>query len=460
VAVLVSLAVLPIFVGGASAAPAPLTVANSPPNHWAYGGVGWSNKTLIVGSDKLTWSASFGWTAIFTETNTSATTVQIEEQRTVGIHLTATFANPTASAKYTFHGYEVDIAFANLTDAATVYVAGTPVAALGIINDSTSITGGINESITVTSQGTTKSASLAVAGWAHTSAQFTPALGLLPRNLTGVTMWNSTSTIYPKAEWNITYSWTDNGFYGATGSGTRYADGTISRPGPVNLTGFDVTRTYATPVFADHVPRVAIILIVQGPLGSYDAFVLVPRAFDLFGTEVHPYDSNALGSASISAQTLFVSSGAYGPTVTAGATTFGAGTTAISTLTSSSTGVAPAATLSPGMTVTGAPISLAEATSVNDQLIGRSTGAANVPAFGAGALALAAALVVAVVVGMLALVKWRSHERHPTRADPAGPYGSGGSDGAPSTVPAPVAPTPGVPATGGPTAPKDSEQRL
>src|SRR5271170_744034 len=172
VAVLMALAVVPAFAGTASASPAPITAADSSSNQWAYGGVGWSNNTVISGSETLTWNASFGWTVILTATNTSADTVMVEEQRTVGIDLTATYSSPTVQATYTYHGQEVDVAFANLTNTSTVYESGVPVPALGIDNDSTQVAASIAEAITVTNHGTTKSASLDVTGSAKTSAQF------------------------------------------------------------------------------------------------------------------------------------------------------------------------------------------------------------------------------------------------------------------------------------------------
>lgn len=459
VAVLMTLAVVPALAGAASASPAPVGTANSPSNQWAYGGMGWSNNTLVIGNERLTWNASFGWTVIFTSTNTSATTVQIEEQRTLGIDLTATFSSPAVHAQYSLSGHEVDVSFANLTDAATVYVGGSPVAALGINNDSTSIAGAIAESISVTKNGTTQSANLDITGSAHTSAQFTPALGLIPLNLSGVTMWNSTSTINPEGSWNITWTWANNGFDGRTGSGTQYANGTVSAPGPVQLTGFDVTKTYGVPVFEDHLPRHAIVLIVQGPLGNYDAFVLVPRDFDLFGTENHPYAASSLGSASISAETLFVSDGARGPAVTAGATTFGADTTTIGAVGSGSTGTAPAAASSPGTTVTGGPMSVAQAQAENNQLTG-GPAAATSSILGAGALVVVAAIAVVALVGTGVVVEWRSYARRRSETKLVGGYGESWPGGVPPAASAPQPPAPtGIPASG-PTAPEDPPRRL
>jgi hypothetical protein len=460
VAVLMTLAVVPALAGTASATPAPrISAADVPSNQWAYGGVGWSNNTLVVGNERLTWNASFGWTVIFTATNTSANATMVEEQRTVGIDLTAKYVGPAAQATYTYVGHESDVAFANLTDAATVYVNGAPVAALGIVNDSTRVAGSIAETISVTSQGSTRTASLDVTGTAHTSAQFSPALGLIPLNVSGATMWNSSATINPSGAWNITYAWANNGFNGQTGSGTLSSNGTVNTPGPVNLTGYDVTRTYGVPVFPDHVSRQAIVLIVQGPLGNYDAFVLVPNGFALFGGGAHAYDSESLGTATISAETLYVSAGARGPDVTAGSTTFGASTQAINTLDVTTADNQPAAGATPGTTVTGGPMTVSQAQAESNCLTGACAAASNAT-IGAGALVIVAALAVAAVVGTVVVIEWRSYGRRRSLQGVSGGFGAGSAFGVPPAGAAASPPPPTAPSVNGPAAPEDPAKRL
>jgi len=460
VAVLVALAAVPVFAGAASASPAPISAANTSPNPWAYGGMGWSNNSIIIGNDELTWNASFGWTVIFTVTDTSATTFEVEEQRTVGVDLSATFSSPNASAAYSFHGDEVDAAFANLTNASTVYSGGSAIPALGLINDSTDSSAALAESISLTQHGVTKSSTFDLSATAQTSAAFSPALGLVPLNLTGVSEWNSTATVVPSASWNVTYSWANNGFGGQTGSGTRYANGTLSTPGTVNLTGYDMTRTYGVPPFADHVPRNAIVLIVQGPLGNYDGFVFVPRGFDIFGGGNTAYQSEQLGSASISAQTLYVSQGPQGPMMTAGATTFGASTSAVNTLEIASGGALPAAAAtSPGATVVGAPMSVSQAQAENSCLTNGCSAAA-APFLGVGLIVVIAGIAVAAVVGTVAVVEWRSYARRRSSKGLVGGYGESWPGGVPPAAGAPAPSSPTVPSASGPTAPEEPPRRL
>src|SRR5271170_2289936 len=138
VTALLALAVGPALAGTASAAPVQPAFI-SPATQWAYGGQGSVTGTVTSGANTLTWNATFGWTVIYTATNTSASTVELEEQRTVGIQVTSTLTGPNVTATYTYLGTEVDTAFVNLTNESTVYVAGVPVAALGINNESVSV---------------------------------------------------------------------------------------------------------------------------------------------------------------------------------------------------------------------------------------------------------------------------------------------------------------------------------
>ncbi len=460
VAVLVALAAFPAVVGTASAAPAPLTTAASPSNQWAYGGVGWSNNTVIFGTTELTWNASFGWTVIFTVTNTSANTVELEELRTVGVDLTATLTGATVSATYSYHAQEVDVAFANLTNDSTVYEAGVATPALGVLNVSTNSAASLAEAISVTRDGTTKSASLNVNATAETDVQFSPSLGVLPLNLSGATEWNSSATVTPTASWNITYSWANNGFNGQTGSGTKSVNGTLSGSGTVNLTGYDVTRTAGVPAFPDRQSRHAIILIVEGPLGNYDAFVFVPRAFDLFGGGNQPYGSESLGSAEISAETLYVSPSARGYFATAGSMTFGADVSAVSGLAPSTAGGASpaAASEAPGATVIGAPMSVDSAKAENACLTGGCAAAVQ-PFLSTGALVVIAGLAVAAVVATVSVVAWRARSRG--RSPPAfvGGYGGSWPNGVPPSASAPGPQTPMAPPAPGPALPEDPTRR-
>lgn len=456
VAMLVAFAVVPTLTGVASAAPA-LTPASTAAEQWAYGGEGWSNTTLTLGNATSTWDASFGWTVIFTVTNESPGTFLIEEQRTVGVTVTATYTGPIVQATYNYHADEQDVAFATLTNASVVYVDGTAVPALGLANESVAITGALAESISVTTAGHTRSASLNVNGAASGRVNFAPALGLIPLNLSGVNQWNSTATASGGAFWNVSYQWQEMGYNGTTGTGSGTFAGNWTRAGTVSLTGF---KLEAVPVFTDHRTRIAVELVVQGPFDNYDGFVLVPHAFDLFGASAKQYDSMSFGSTSItSAETLYLSSGPNGLEVTAAQTTFGADDSAIDAEATPTAGASPAApTQSPGATVTGQPMSVAQAQAESNCL----TSGCGAAAVGPNGLLLVGlvGLVVVAIVGTVGVIEWRSYARRRSQKGLVGGYGESWTNGVPpaGAVPGSVEPPAGP--SNGPSAPEDPNRRL
>ncbi len=450
VAALVALAVGPALAGTASAAPIQAATA-SPATQWAYGGQGYSNGTSTFGLTTMTWNATFGWTVIFTSTNTSNSTVELEEQRTLGFDLLATLTGPNVSASYTYHASEADTAFVNLTDQATVYVNGTPVSALGIDNESLAVSAAADQSIQVDVHGHSHSAYLNVSGVAQASVEFSPALGLIPLNLTGVTQWNSSATATPAASWTISYAWADLGWNGTAASGSGTIAGNWTASGPVSLEGFVLTIHHD---WSDHQSRTAIYLVVQGPVDAYDGFILVPHAFDLFGGAQQRYDADSLGSATVGSgagETLFVSSSPRGPMVTAASTNFGASTSVGTTLGQSTSGVTPAASSGPSGVAWGNPMSVAQAQAENACLTGGCT-AATSSALG-GLLGLAAiALAVVAVVGTVSVIEWRSYARRRAQKGLVGGYGESWVNGVPpaanlpnSSAPVNAPPSPEAP---------------
>jgi hypothetical protein len=454
VAVLVALVALPTLSGAASAAPAFAPATASGSVQWAYGGEGWSNNSLQLGNATATWDAQFGWTVIFTATNTTPGTVALEEQRTVGITITSTWSGPVVQLKYTYHAQEVDTAFANVTDLATVYSNGSPLPALGIDNASVAIAGAISQAVSETAHGMTRSASLDVTGTASANVAFAPALGLIPLNLTGVDQWNSTSQATGAAAWNLSYSWTEQGYNGTTGSGSGSHTGNLTVAGPVSVTGYLVHAEL--PVFNDHKPRIGVVLIVSGPFDAYDGFVLVPHAFDLFGTASHPYDSMSFGSASIaSGETLYVSQTPSGLGVTAASSSFAGSDGAVNAMATPTGPSAPAASpAGPGATVTGEPMSVAQAESENNCLT--SGCAASGGAGGNGLLLVAVVgLVVAAVVGTVGVVEWRSYARRRSQKGLVGGYGESWSNGVPPAGSVPGSAQPPAAPASGPSAPQE-----
>jgi hypothetical protein len=455
VALLLAFAIVPALSGAASAAPVPSASAN-PAHPWAYGGEGWSNNTAILGNATITWDGMFGWVVIFTVTQTAPGVWMLEEQRTVAITISASFSNPLSHGTYNYHAQAVDTAFANITNQSTVYVNGLPVPALGILNASAMENASIAESISQTVGAHTRSASLDVTGIASASVSFDPALGLIPLNLTGVNHWNSSATATAAGNWNIAWTWNDQDFNGTTGSGSGSNVGNVSGSALVFLMGYKEVLLHP---FADHMVRVGVLLVIQGPFDCYDGFILVPHGFDLFGGAAHGYDSVGFGSAGISSETLAVSDGPSGPAVTAAVETFGSTSTAVDGMASPGTGASPAATYSPSATVQGQPMSVAQAQSEAQHL---TSGAASAAASGlsAGLVALLVALVLLAVLGTVGVIEWRSYARRKSKGGLVGGYGESWPNGVPpASAKLPTAQGPSAPMTGpGPV--EDPNRRL
>jgi len=430
VALLLAFVAIPALSGAANAAPVTSAVSANPSTQWAYGGQGWSNHTLQIGNVTISMDAAFGWTVVFTVTPTGPGTWMLEEQRTVGITVSASYTGPVMQATYHYHGQESDVAFANLTNQSAVYVNGQAVPALGIDNASANLSGSISEAMTKTIHGETASASLNVAGVAQASTSFSPALGLIPLNLTGVNAWNSSATASPSASWNVSYSWMDHGFNGTSASGTGSKGGSLSGTGTVTLNGYKL-HVETNPMFRDHQDRTGIVLVVQGVFDNYDGFILVPHDFDMFGTASHDYDSMAMGSAAISAETLYVSPGPGGLSVTAASSTFGANGESASAMGMPSAGMSPAATSpSASAPVLAQPMSVAAANAeANCLTTGCSASAAAGPS--SALLVALVGVAVAVVLGTVGVVEWRSYARRQSQKGLVGGYGESWPNGVP-----------------------------
>ncbi len=433
VAVLAAMLLVPTVASTASASPAPQSTA-TPSNPWAYGGVGYSNGSITIGSTTLTWNATFGYTVIFTETNTSANVSQLEEQRTVGIDIWSNYTAPNTTASYRYHGQEIDTAFANITDAATVYENGVAAPAIGLLNDSLAVGTGIAESIAVTHGTVVRSASFNVTGTLSSVASFAPALGLIPLNLTGVSAWNSTSTVTQSGAWSLDWAWTNNGFFNNTASGSRSAGGNETYSGLVRLSGYVASQSWPVPVFSDHTHRTSVLLAIAGPRGNYavyDGFVLSPPGFGPLGGGAQPYAGEALGSASISGQAIYVSQGPRGPQITAGATSFAGVDSAVG---SPLGGATPAASSTgPSGTVQGAPMTVPAAHAENARLTTGPSASATAGPISSGLLVGVVAVAVIAAVGFVAVVAWRSSVQR--RTGSVGGNAGTGQNGVPPTAP-------------------------
>jgi hypothetical protein len=443
VALLVGLAIVPAFSGAASLTPASTATASptnpcgttehgllaspaaaSPDTQWSYGGQGWWNQTFKFDHTTITYNSSFGWTVVFTVTHNTATGVwTLEEQRTMGITIHANVTTPKVTVLYCYHAQESDAAFANITNHSTVYVKDKAVPALGLLNASVVVNGLIYQTLSITNQTATRTASLSVTGNAQASVSFSPALGLIPLNLTGVCEWNSSATATSAASWNIAWAYTE--LNGTSGSGSK--TGSLSGTTPVSLTGFKFGMRHP---FSDHKSRIGVILVIQGPFNSYDGFILVPHDFDLFGPMTHGYDQFGFGSAGISTEQLYVSPGPGGLAITAADQTFISADTMSGFGAPVGGGFAPAAFSSPSATVYGQPMTVEQAQAVDQGLTGTSGSSGHAPVSHPAAVSIDIAVVlvgvaVAAVVGTVGALGWVADSRRRSKGGSGGIRTSG-----------------------------------
>ena len=333
-AALVAVLLVPGLVAPASASPAPLNGATS--QQWAYGAQKWVNVTEDFANATYTAHAFFGWNVVFTATNTSATTVALEAQRTmVGDYYASlcspNCASPTAQGNLSITGWEKDTGFANLTTAADVFESGTAVPAVGLINDSARVSGNISESVWLKAQkgATTLTASteLFIAGSAQTSVSFSPALGLVPLNATTGSTWNSSANVTAAGSWSANADWYHTSVLGATSSGSFNPSGSVSGTGTVALQGADLGNV----TLANGASVRVIALSWIGPFDCEDGVILVPHAFNLFGSAAHPWASAELGATSVTTANLDIAIDSFHHLrVSAATTSFGASDTSLS----------------------------------------------------------------------------------------------------------------------------------
>ncbi|MCI4360330.1 MAG: hypothetical protein L3J91_01365, partial [Thermoplasmata archaeon] len=128
---------------------------------------------------------------------------------------------------------------------------------------------------------------LYVAGSAHASVSFAPALGLVPLNVTNGAAWNSTSEFNASGAWSAQANWYRTSVLGTTSSGSFSPSGTVQGSGSVALQGADLGNI--TLSNGQTVPVIA--LAWTGPFDDVDGVILIPHDFDLFGNGGHDWSS-------------------------------------------------------------------------------------------------------------------------------------------------------------------------
>jgi len=414
---LVALAVLPVLAASASAAPIAPSAAMGPAAsaEWAYGGQGWNAGAFSFGKASFTWNSSAGVDVILNATNTSANTTELTATRTVVVSVTATYTGPYQTWAFKYKAAEDDHAYANVTNASTVQLNnGSTVAALGILNASLRANATVAASLTGAMGNKSVSDYLNVSGWAKAQVAFTPALGLVPLNLTGVSSWTSSASAAGSAAWNVSWSFVNHGWNNTSASHSGDVNGTWSTVTEVTLIG-QVAGAYAH--WIDHRARTAIGLSLHGPFDLYAGVLLVPHDFDQFRGSGGASAQASLGAGVLTTEYLYVNAGRLSArAVTAANMTASASTPAPPVVASAGTipTVAVPQASSPGATVWEQPMSPQAAASQANCL---QYGCAAGPNALRGLIVPLAIVGVAAVVAVALILGTRSRGRGGQRAD-------------------------------------------
>lgn len=425
-ALLVTL-VVPALAGSASAAPVPMGSGGSAAQQWAYGGQDWVNVTAHLGNATYDEHAFFGWQVIFTATNTSATTVELEAQRTMAASLYAQYCQPNCSSPNVFGnlsvtGWEKDVGFANFTTQSSVTEMGSAVPAVGIVNASATTSGNLSESLRLSVTGPmgshSASGSLSVAGHAAASVAFSPSLGLVPFNVSKGDTWNSSAPFAAHGSWALAYAYQRSGFLGGNISGSGSPSGSVNASGNVSLNGEDLGNM----TLRNGLTVPVIALEIQGPFDDVDGVILVPHDSEIFSAGLHDWAHGEFGSELVSTARLDVAVDAFHHVrVVAAASQYSGSDSSLSGSGGATAGMAsPAASAPAGGLVQAQPESVAQAQRASSCLVG-GCGAGS--AVGSGLLGLLViGLIVAAVLGTVAVIEYRRWARRPGRGGLVGGY--------------------------------------
>ncbi len=467
---------------GSGATPATAAAGPGSPSAWAYGDR--ANFSVDVTTNQTTF-AVHGWFAyhvILSQTNTSATTLELEANRTFGFAydaqgtfcLKACLLSPTVHALISVRATEHDVGFANFTTLGNVTSDGSAVPALALTNDSTVMSARYNESTnySATLNGHTYSARNQVQVGVRSSAAvaFSPALGLIPNSVAPGMNWTSTSTYSAAVSTTGSIVSSRTAWDGGTSSSGLSINPSVNRTGTVALFGVDLQNL----TLQDGATVPAIVLVLGGPFDAREGMMFLPAAGDPLSRDGAAYEGESSGSVRAGTQVVDwagLRSGHLGLLASASGITPAPAPDSAITSTSptetatGSTGSAPpmvrpnasAVPPAPAAEFQAQPEPVSAAVQGDVCIVAGNCGSTTVPGGSSplghpflGAILFVSAVVV--LAGLLAalIATRRNIPKPPASSTPAYPPAPGGT-----LIPPPSPGTPGRPT--GPTPPADAE---
>jgi len=410
---------------------------------WAYGGIVSKSWGGVGGSYRYDASETLGFAVVLHETTGSPGNYTLQVNRTMGVLLSVEYclpscSHPSITASVSFHAWESVHASLNLTEGASVLVAGNPTAALGLRSSSLTVAVGVHEASRVVDAGVVlRSRNISVGLDANSSTVFAPSLGLVPLTLpaAGGESWTSTSGFVETgaANWSVLASL--GGGVLSINEGGRLS---LNSSGNVTLNG--TTDGSTIPLGGSAFDVVALTL--SGPFVLREGFLLVPTHSDLFAGSTPswlPSGASLNGSASVSQEDVDVAASpmAGGHLGVDGSKLLWSSAAANPAQVSSGGAVEPAAMpLAAGgnsTSVQGAPVSVAQATADQNCLttgLGCPTSGGPRNWFGALVVLGIGAVVAAVAVALIAERRKVPPPTYPNATlYPPGTASTGPSDG-------------------------------
>lgn len=447
--------VLPAGFSGATPAPADST----PQTLWAYGGV----ETLNFQGTSHGWqyvgNATYGYSVILNQTNTSATSFELTVNRTMGALDEVHYCYPSCRApiyfgNQSFHVYETIAASTNLSTTGSVAENGTQVPALALNGSASRLRANVTEAsssyLPIGGLVGTRSHYISANVVATSTIRLTPGLGILPAALASAQSWNSSSHFAAQATANYTWYGAVSDLLGSEHEGPNTGNFSVPTEGTVSLFG---SYSPSDSVVLSGVPYPEVSLRIVGPLVVREGFILLPAATDLFGGGNQPWTTQQNDSATASmnyldARRMVGAHLGFGASQWVYDSSTATPASAVPGV-SGATGIAPALTgatdSAPTTTVQGLPETVPSAQSQQNCLV-TGSGCPVFPSSGSGGLRglvglLAVGVVVLVVAAAVLLVAGR--RRMPPPAYPnAALYPPGtvrpGARAPPSPLPAPA----------------------
>jgi hypothetical protein len=296
----------PAFSALASAAP--VATAETSQTLWAYGFVKSVSLGPLQTSDgwAIDGKAVIGYSVILNQTNTSATTFELNVHRTMGVMISVEFCKPECGiprsyANLSTRAWEVSDTRANFTTQGSVEESSGPVAAIALVNATSSVEANLTESThselpSMAGGMLDRSKYLSASVSAAASVHFTPSLGLLPANLGSGQGWTASSAFQSTGISNYSYYYVSRAPLANVTVGPVHGSASVTPQGAVNVAG-SYSPQNTVSFGSDSYP--AISLTVAGPFTVREGFILIPSTSDLFGPSRGPWAVNQTGATTV-----------------------------------------------------------------------------------------------------------------------------------------------------------------